>query len=274
MSVINNQASTSYTFDGQPTVTTSLSNNHSITLELNQTLDLEKSAAPTTFVAGDIITYTLRITNTSGSFLSGVRIVDNLGEGNLAYVLGSATLTTLSTSYPVTPSATSPLTFVLQELNVGQTATLTYKAQVVFNLPASVNSITNTVEGTGYTSSGTVTGTASATIEKRDSLSLAIAKTSSLSSVTPNQNFDYILTINNPNSTTSTLVNIVDQFVPSFNLNSISVKIGTGSNVMLVSGDYTFSASKLLTITKVQGLPISIPASSLAVVTINGYFAE
>lgn len=272
MSTINNEASATYTFAGDASQMTSTSNNHSITLQLEQGLTLTKSASPTTFVSGEIITYTLTIANTSGSFLSGVRIVDDLGGGNLAYVVGSASINTLSTTYPVSPSATSPLTFVLQELNVGQTMTLTYKAQVIFSLPSSVSVITNNVQGTGYTSSGTVEGSASSSIDKRNTMSLAIAKTSNITTVAPNQNFNYILTINNPNSVASTLVNIVDQFVSNYVLSSITVKIGSGLVQTLLPTDYTFTAGKLLTISTVNTSAITIPATTSAVVTINGYF--
>ncbi len=272
MSIISNEASATYTFAGDASQFTSNSNNHTMTLQLENGLDLTKSSVPTTFVAGDIITYTLRITNSSGSFLSGVRVVDDLGGGNLAYVVGSASLSTLSTSYPATPSATNPLTFVLQELNVGQTMTLTYKAQVIFSLPASVSTITNSVQVTGYTASGTVENSTSAVITKRNAMSLSIAKTSSASTVMPNQSFNYILSINNPNSVASTIVNIVDQFVSNFVLSGITIKIGSGMTVTLLASDYTFTADKLLTISSVSGAAITIPATSTAIFTITGSF--
>ncbi len=272
MSTINNEASATYTFAGDASQFTSNSNISSINLEALSGLTVTKVPNPTSFVAGEIVTYTLTISNTSGNFLTGVRVVDDLGGGNLAYVVGSANLKTLSTSYPVTPSATSPLTFVLQELNVGQTMTLTYKAQVIFSLPSSVSTITNSAKVTGYTASGTVEGSATSLINKRTSMSLAIAKTSSVLTVTPNQSFDYILTINNPSIATSTIVNIVDQLASSYVLSGITIKIGSGSAISLVPSDYTFTSGKLLTITSLSGSPMVIPASTSAIVTINGYF--
>ena len=164
---INNEASTTYQFNGSSEVNTAMSNEHTIMLENAQGLNITKTGSPTEFLAGDIITYTVKITNTSASFLTGVRVIDDLGGGNLAYVVGSGSLSTSSGSYPVSPVATNPLTFTLQQLNVGGTMTLTYKSQVIFNLPSTVSAITNSVRAIGYTSSGTVNGGASFTIQKK-----------------------------------------------------------------------------------------------------------
>ena len=87
MATITNQSQTTYQFDGSSEVLTTSSNINEVTLEENQGLILTKTASPTTFVAGSIITYTVTITNSSSSFLTGVRIIDNLGANNLAYVL-------------------------------------------------------------------------------------------------------------------------------------------------------------------------------------------
>ena len=164
---INNSASTVYNFNGGASEIAT-SNVLPINFQSSSGLTITKTATPTTFSAGDIITYTIKITNNSGSYLTGVRIIDNLGNGNLAYVLSSASLTAGSTTYPVNPVSTSPLTFTLQQLNVGATMTLTYKSQVIFNLPPTVSMITNTVQGIGYTSSGTITGFANTTIQKKN----------------------------------------------------------------------------------------------------------
>ena len=164
---ITNEAQTTYRFNGSSETATAESNVNSIILQDSSLLSLTKTASPATFLAGDIITYTIVITNNSGNFLNGVRIIDNLGGGNLAYITGSGRLATSSQSYPVNPISTNPLTFTLQQLGVGATMTLTYRAQVIFNLPTTVTSITNNVNGIGYTSTSTVTGSTSATIQKK-----------------------------------------------------------------------------------------------------------
>lgn len=164
---INNSASTSYHFGDPTTVFSATSNVLPINYESSTGLNLTKTSNTDTFSIGDILTYTITITNSSGSYLNGVRIIDDIGGGNLAYVLSSASLTYNGQSYPVTPVATSPLTFTLQQLPSGATMTLTYRSQVVFNLPPTVSLITNTVRGIGYTSTGTINGFASNTIKKK-----------------------------------------------------------------------------------------------------------
>ena len=269
---ISNEASTTYELSDVSANQTVTSNEHTMVLEDSQGLTITKTGSLTEFVAGDIITYTVQITNNSSSFLTGVRIIDNLGMGNLAYVVGSASLTVGTLTYPVTPVATNPLTFTLQQLNVGASMTLTYRAQVIFNLPPSVNSITNSVQGIGYTSTGTINGFSSFTIQKKNNLEFSITKSASETSVLPNQIFSYFLTLTNGNNTEAVALSTTDQLPANFNVVSVSVRIGAGPNTMLDSSDYTLSGTNLLTINSSMGLTISVPANGNSVITITGYF--
>ena len=62
---INNQATASYQFSGSGEVNTVTTNLNSVVLEDSQGLSITKTGSPNTFLAGDIITYTITITNTS-----------------------------------------------------------------------------------------------------------------------------------------------------------------------------------------------------------------
>lgn len=270
-STINNEATTTYQFVGSSETETTISNENSIVLEDAQGLTLTKTASPTVFEAGSIINYTVRITNSSGSFLSGVRIIDDLGGGNLAYVVGSGRLSS-TTNYAVSPVATNPLTFTLQQLNVGQTMTLTYRAQVLFNLPSTVTSITNSVRGIGYTSTGTVNGFASSTIDRQNSVVLSSTKSASLTEVLPRQPFSYFVTLRNNSETEATALSTTDQLPSNFVLTSVQLRVGSGANITLNATDYTLDASNLLTVPSASGPTVTIPAGGTSVITINGYF--
>ncbi len=270
---INNEATTTFQFDGSGEINSLTSNVNSVVLEDSQGLVLTKTATPTEFLAGDIITYTINITNTSANFLTGVRIIDNLGGGNLAYVLGSATLTTLSQTYPVTPISTNPLTFTLQQLGVGASMTLTYKAQVIFNLPQSVTSITNSVQGIGYTSTGTITGFTSRTIQKKNSsVDFSFTKSATENNVYPNQLFTYRLTYVNENSNAGRVLTITDQLPTNFVLTSIVYRVNGGPPVTLSSDDYELQLGNILYIAPTGG-NLVVPAGGTMIVDINGYFS-
>lgn len=268
---INNSASTVYNFNGGSSESAT-SNVLPINLQSSTGLTLTKTANPTTFLAGEIITYTITITNNSASFLNGVRIIDNLGGGNLAYVLSSASLSTGTTTYPVNPVATSPLTFTLQQLGVGARMTLTYKAQVIFNLPSTVSMITNTVQGIGYTASGTITGFANKTIEKKTESDFSITKTSSVIDVMSGQPFNYFITLSNNTNEPVNVSSITDTLPANYNLSSANLRIGSGSPVSLVATDYTLSSSNVLNVTSVTGSAITVPANSTTVLTLVGFF--
>ncbi len=270
---INNQASTTYQFTGGTEVLSATSNENTITLQDTNGLVIEKTATPSTFEAGDIISYSVRITNNSGSYLNGVRIIDDLGGGNLAFVVGSGSLTTSSQTYPVRPIATNPLTFTLQQLAIGETMTLTYRSQVIFNLPSSVTSITNNVRGIGYTATGTITGADSETILKKNSLRLDVSKSASETEVDLNQSFDYIITLDNSNSVDAIILTITDQLPTNFTLTGVGLKIGGGAETSLSSSDYTLTSSNLLTIPSPTGPFISVPANGTTVLTLTGYFS-
>lgn len=269
---IYNEASTTYMFDGSSETNTATSNTNTVILQSSSGITLSKTGTPTSFLAGDIITYRVTITNSGSYFFNGVRIIDNLGGGNLAYVVGSASLTVGSLTYPVTPVATNPLTFTLQQLNVGATMVLTYRAQVIYNLPSSVTSITNSVRGIGYTSTGTEEGTTSFTIQKKTSVGLTIEKTANVTDVFPNESFNYILTLSNNNVVDARILSLIDQLPNNFILTSVTIKIGSSMPILLDPSDYTLSSGNLLTIPSPVGPLLIIPAGENMVVTLTGYF--
>lgn len=267
---INNEATTSYQFVGSSNTGSVTSNTNSIVLQDEQGLNITKTASPTTFTPGEIITYTISISNQTGSFLSGVRIIDDLGGGNLAYVTGSASVTS-TTTYAVSPVATNPLTFTLQQLNVGQSMTLTYRAQVIFNLPASVTSITNTVRAIGYTSTGTVEGFSSAIITREASTTISSSKTASESEVLPRQPFSYFITLSNNTGVDATATETVDDLPDNFVLTSVELRIGNNPSQTLDGTDYEISGENVLTIPSLTGPIVTVPAGGTSVITINGY---
>ena len=273
MATITNQATTTYQYDGSSETQTIESNPNSITLEETSGLLITKNASTSTFVNGTIITYTITIANSSSSFLTGVRIIDDLGGGNLAYVVGSGRLATSTQSYAVNPIDTSPLTFTLQQLAEGASMTLVYSAQVLFNLPETVSTITNTVRGIGYTSTGTITGSDTSTITRGGPSSGVISsKTTSVQEVSPRQPISYFIGLRNTSSTPVIYTQTVDQLAPNFVITSIQYRIGSGTTQTLSDSDYTLSSSNFLTIPSSIGPSITIPANGETLLTINGYF--
>ena len=269
--IINNSASTTYTFNGSPTVYAATSNVLPINFESSNGLIITKTPSTTEFSIGDIITYTINISNSTGSYLNGVRIIDNLGNGNLAYVISSARLSINGQSYPVSPVATNPLTFTLQQLPNGSSMTLTYRAQVIFNLPSTVSTITNSITGIGYKSNGTVTGYANSTIQKKNSLDFSINKSADTASVFPKEIFRYYITLENNTDNIANISSVTDNMPDEFTLLSVSVTIGSNPEFDLSSSDYTISSGNLLTLPSATGPVITVPSNSSTVVTLTGY---
>lgn len=273
MATITNQGTASYQFENGGEIMTVSSNENQLTLNTSTGLTVVKSSSPDTFLPGEIITYTVQITNNSNQFLTGVRIIDNLANNNLAYVLGSGKLTVGTLTYPVAPISTNPLTFTLQQLNVGQTMTLTYDAQVIFNLPSSILTLTNTVEGIGYTSTGTITGFSNNTIQKKTNGDVSLSKSASRTSVFLSQNLDYFLTISNGTANNISSAILRDRLPSNFVVTAVYLRIGGGTNIQLSPSDYSIDGTNLITISSVNGANISVASGSTATATISGYFS-
>ena len=269
---IQNQANATYVVDGTTTEVSVVSNSSVVELQPGEGLSISKTANKANFVAGEIIDYTVQITNNSGHYLNGVRIIDNLGGGNLAYVLGSASLTIGSLTYTVNPISTNPLTFTLQQLASGETMTLKYKAQVIFNLPSGVQSITNNVKGIGYTATGTIVGYALNTIQKKIVDDFSITKSSSDLCVYPNQVFRYFVKLNNNGTQYVVVTEIKDQLPQNFEVLAVYLKFGTSAPIMLEDADYLLTSQNLLTVISVSGSPINMPAGARVELIVVGYF--
>ena len=269
---IFNDADVSYTVNGSGVQNEASANTVTVTLESSQGLNVTKTPNVTSFLAGDIIDYTIVINNSTGQYLTGVRIIDDLGGGNMAYVLGSATLTIGSLTYNVTPISTNPLTFTLQQLNNGQTMTLRYKAQVIFNLPSSVNFITNNIRAIGYTSNGTIVGYANSTIQKKTNGDFDVTKTASENVVFENQVFSYDISLFNNLTDSVEVLEIRDQLPEQFVVTSVEYFRGTDSPITLENTDYVLSGTNFMSVQTIQGSSIIIVPGNRLTIRVSGYF--
>ena len=268
---IMNEATISYVFSGSTEARTDTSNVTNVTLRDANGISITKTSGSTTFVPGGTITYVVTITNTGTSWFSGVRITDNLsGNGYLTYVPDSAVLFINSQYLAPEIASTSPLVFTLSPLSVGQTMVLTYTCRVPNTIPATVESITNTVEGIGYTFNSTATDTSSHTVTRSSVSEVNITKTASAESVAPGELFSYTLTLTNQGTTLANVTSVVDDLPEQFTISSIRLRIGTGATTTLSTSDYVLDSNNRLTIPSSTGPSITVPGSGSTVITITG----
>lgn len=278
---IMNEATINYVFSGGSQSQTGSSNVSTVTLKDEASLSLTKAAETTTFVPGGTVTYTVTITNNGTSWFSGVRITDDLsGSGYLTYVANSAWLFYNGQNVRPEIASTSPLVFTLSPLSVGQSMVLTYTCKIPTSLPLSVDTIKNSVEGTGYTSTTSVKGYASAEITRSSTSELIIDKTATKSSVAVGEIFSYNITLTNQSTTEATVSSLVDNLPTNFVLSSVKSKIGSNAQTILSSSDYTLDSSNKITIpSSSSSFVLTVPAATSSgvgttVVTITGYLTK
>ncbi len=275
---IMNTSTVNYSFSGSPETRSETSNVSTVSLRAENSISVSKVAQNDTFIPGDTVTYALTIANTGASYFTGVRIVDNLGGGGyLTYVPGSAMLFYNQQYLRPEIASTNPLTFTLSPLSPGQTMILTYSARVSNALPASVQTITNKVDATGYTYNSTVTDTSSADITRSSVSSLGIVKSSTSDSVAPGEIFSYNITLTNQGTTTANVQSVTDSLPSNFKVSSVKLKVGNGTTTTLSNSDYVLDGNNNFTLPSSTGPTITVPGSTSAgagttVVTITGYF--
>ncbi|WP_019912177.1 DUF7507 domain-containing protein [Paenibacillus sp. HW567] len=153
------QGSSRYTFqppDGRVIPGSAVSNTVSIPVSIPM-VSVLKSTAATDAVVGDIITYSIKVTNQDGEIVTGVLLTDSIPDGSV-FVPGSVTLN------GVTLPAASPVTGIsIPLLLPGASATATFNVMVValpnppeLNDQAQVTFSSGTFTGSSFSNSITV----------------------------------------------------------------------------------------------------------------------
>lgn len=259
MAVFTNFATLS--FNGGSTVS------NTVTGEILETLTLTKTPLVNAYVAADVVTYVLSLTNTGAVPFTGLTLTDDLG----GYTSGSTTVYPLayrdgSLRYfvngvlQVTPTVTAGPPLVISGITVpaGGNAVVVYEATTTAFAPLGADdTITNTVTATG---GGLTTPlTDSATIETANTADLSITKSLSPAVVTENGQITYTFRIENRGNTpavaTDSLV-VTDTFDPI--LENITVTLN--GTVLVAGTDYTYNAATGLFATN-PGV-ITVPAAT------------
>jgi len=207
MATYTNNATLSYTYAGGGTQQTQ-SNDVITTMQDVFSLTVRKTASPETYRVGENIAYLVQVTNTGSLPLTTVVLADDLANGQLSYVPGSAQLVDDAIVTALTPTTTDPLAFALpQPLAVGETVTLVYLSRVSDALTTPLPDITNTVTGSA---AGADAVSDSATITAEQYASLSIVKAADRSEVAPGDTLNYSLTITNSGTLPAESVYIED----------------------------------------------------------------
>ena len=219
MAVFFNQAT--LTYNG------GVANSNIVSGEIAQVITASKTATPSTYRAGEVVTYVVTLLNSGNTAVSGISISDDLGaytSGELTlvpldYVEGSVRYFTDGVLQPTPTAGGSPLVISGLSIPAGGNATLVYRAVANGYAPLGAGSgITNTVTVSGGGIINPIT--ASETITTEDSAELTITKAVSPAVVTENGQLTYTFVIENSGYTdavaTDNLV-VSDTFNPILN---------------------------------------------------------
>ena len=278
---VNNQATVNYTYSGSTATLSETSNVSTVNVLASSALSILKYSSNNSFVPGGTITYYIEIENQGSQYFSGVRINDDLGgtPRYLTYINNSATLYINGQVLQAQVASTNPLVFTLSPLPAGGRMVLSYMVNVSSTIPASVNTITNTAEGIGYTFNSQVTDYSTYEISRTSGADVIITKTASEDTVSLGQIYSYTITMANTGTATANVSSVTDELPTNFNVASVQLKIGNGPNLNLDSTDYTIGQNNQFTLPSSTGPAITIPPANstgngTTIVTINGYLSE
>ena len=201
MAIFYNQAT--LTYNG------GVANSNIVSGEIVEVITAAKTATPSTYRAGETVTYVISLFNSGTTAVSGLTVTDDLG----AYTLGTETLVPLdyidgslrffvNGVLQASPAVTSEGSLVISgiDLPAGSNAVLVYRATANGFAPLGIESVitnTATVTGGGIINPVTV----SETITSEDSALLSITKAVSPSTVTENGRLTYTFVIENSGNT-------------------------------------------------------------------------
>ena len=210
-------------------------------------IPLTKRASAATVTTGTIVTYTMRLTNTTGALLQNLYVVDRLPAG----------LTSVGANYKVSGATapavslqTSTLAFTATALMPGGQLTLTLAARVDGGLSSGLV-LTNTVYMTTTTTSGVQYGQAKApitTFNPNPSTDAAIRKSASSTTIASAAPLTYTIVVTNVGGSTLQNLIISDTIPSAYLLSNARVAINGGPlpQVQATTSRVTVTASSLL----------------------------
>ena len=240
MAVFFNQAT--LTYNG------GVANSNIVSGEIVEVITATKTATPSSYRTGDVITYIVTLSNSGPSAVNGLSLSDDLGAYTsgalqlvpLDYIDGTVRYFSDGILQP-TPTVTPDAPLVISGISVpaGGDAVIVYQTAANAFAPLGTGStVVNTVNVTG---AGIVNPiSASETITSADGAELSITKSVSPTTVTENGQLTYTFVIENRGNTealaTDNLV-VTDTFNPILSALTVSL-----DGIALVEGtDYTYN---------------------------------
>ncbi|MBO4433452.1 MAG: hypothetical protein J5852_07975 [Clostridia bacterium] len=233
--------------------------------EMLEVLEISKTAAGTTYVPADELTYSVSLINTGSTPLTGITLTDDLG----GYTFG-----TVGTVYPLTLADTAVVYYVNGVLQPAPTVSAGPPMTVSgINIPAGGNAViiyrVNITEYAPLDATGTVTNTASAgtvgdttataseTVSAASVANLDITKSMSPTVVSENDTITYTFDITNTgNTAANTTVVLSDTFDPVLT----DITVALNGSPLTPSTQYTYDTSTG-EFSTVAGV-ISVPAAT------------
>lgn len=267
MAVFFNQATLTYNGGA--------ANSNIVSGEIVEVITATKTATPSTYRAGDVITYVVTISNSGSTAITGLSVDDDLG----AYAFGGTTLVPLdyidgTVRYfsggilQPTPAVTVGTGLTISGITVpaGDNAVVVYQTRVNSYSPlGEAGSILNTATVSGDSIVNPVTATE--TITAAEGTDLSITKSVSPSTVSENGQLTYTFVITNSGSTAAVAgdnLAVSDTFTPILTALSASLD-GTA---LVLGTDYTYDETTGAFAT-VPGI-ITVPAATYTQDPITG----
>ncbi|MEU7524351.1 S8 family serine peptidase [Saccharothrix sp. NPDC042600] len=223
------------------------------------TLSIGKSVDRTVAAAGDTVTYTITVTNTSTTAITGATITDNL-----AGVLDDAAFGTSSASTGTTSVASPGLTWT-GDLAVGQAATITYTV-LVNNPTTGDHDLANSV--TGGPGGPTTPVTTSTPVQGLD-----VDVTAAPSPAAPGSTVTFTVTVTNSGATTITgadvavdLAGLLDDALLG-TTNATSGTVTVNGQTLSWTGDLAAGSTATITFTATVHDPVGGDGSLAATAT-------
>jgi len=176
-------------------------------------LEISKSAEPDPVDAGQVITYTIVVTNNTGGSLSNVLVTDTV-PSKTTYITGSMAYTPTATSVIITqPISVTPghvMTWAIQSLNDGDKITMTFRVAVASPL-ISGTQVTNTA---WISNSTRLSATATTAVQATPQLT--VTKSVTPAAVQPGKTVTYTILITNTGNGIAQGVTVTDTLAEGF----------------------------------------------------------